>query len=126
MKNCKHNNFICYLLILVLVFIFITCGDDEENEYIENSVILNVGDVTVYQGKGVSNSDFNVMVDILNLLLSTEGLTPPQISNFKIIFTEILIKPGTGINHNGNVLIIGCEEVGTNIYKYLVTDNNLV
>ena len=138
MKNYK---IIFFSLILVLAFIFIACDDnnnqeqtitiafdnnDDEDEYIENSIILNEGDITVYQGKGVSDSEFYNLIEILNELVSTESLLPFQINNFKINFPEIRIISGNGISHNGTVLTIGCKENGGNIYKYLLIDNSLL
>jgi len=126
MKYWKYNNFICYLLIFILVFIFIACSDDEENEYVENSVILNEGGITVYQGKGVSNSEFDAIVDLLNEVVSSYTLSIEQIFNFKENFPIIYIVKGTGISHKENVLTIGCDETLANLYVYLVIDNNLI
>jgi len=66
------------------------------------------------------------MVDILINLVSTQALYSVQINNFKNNFPEIRIKLGTGVSHQGTVLSIGCNEVGQNIYNYLVIDNSLL
>jgi len=148
MKNWKKNTFISILVILIFVIISCdgdnpkkcTCGEKthlEEGEscncnledcncVLKINITLNAGSVIVWKEIGVSIDDFNAMVDLLNELVSPETLSPTRISNFKTNFPEVRIKMGTGISHQGNVLSIGCNETGLNIYKYLVTDNNLI
>jgi len=149
MKNWKHYGIIGFLLILFLTFIFIACEDDKKkcnciekthldvgescncggencNCTLKINATLNAGIITVWKEVGVSIVEFNEMVDELNILVSTQALTPTQINNFKNNFPEIRIKQGTGVSHQGTVLSIGCNEIGHNIYNYLVTDNNLL
>ena len=127
MKNCKHYGIIWFLMILLLVFIFIACDENnDDDEYIENSIILNEGGVTVYQGKGVSDSEFSYIVEQLNIVVAPGALGSEQRNNFKNNFPEVRIKKGTGISHHENVLTIGCNETAESIYIYLVVDNDLV
>ena len=126
MKNCKHYGIICFLLILLLVFIFIACDENNNDEYVENSIILNEGGITVYQGKGVSDSEFSYIIEQLNIVVAPGALSSTQRNNFKNNFPEVRIKKGTGISHHEKVLTIGCNETVESIYIYLVVDNDLV
>jgi len=148
MKNWKHYGIISFLLIIFLMFIFVTCEDNKqkkcncvEKTHLEEgescncggencecilkiNVMLNEGTITVWKEIGVSIVEFNEMVDRLNTLPG--ALNTTQYNNFKNNFTEIRINQQIGVSHQGTVLSIGCNETVINIFKYLAVDNSLI
>ena len=120
MKNWKHYGIITFFLILLSVFIFIACDNNNNNQdtYMEIGTLEGTN-IKIFKHSSVTIEQGNTTIDELNYLLS--ALNEIRYENIKTNITEIHIGPNdTLLSHNGSILTVCWNETAENIMLYLV------
>ena len=121
MKNWKHYGIIGFFLILLFVFIFIACDDNNDNQdtYTEIGTLEGTY-IKIYKHSSVTTEQANIAVNMFNELY-TYGFSDSRREKFKVNITDIRIGPtGTIIGHNGSILTISWNDDGNSLVPYLV------
>ena len=145
MKKRKHLSIICFLIILIIVFVFIACDKDnnsilctceikehlgidetccggEDCLCIEQITILNDTEINIRKLKGITVEQMNEAVNKIEEAYMGAATFPAEKIRFKNKVTEIHIINGDTLTLQGTILNIGYSATPINIKYYMIDE----